>query len=579
MAALAPRPAHATIASSILIDEGSGRIISAYRPNARHAPASLTKMMTLYLTFEALRRGQITLHTRVRVSFHAASRPPSKIYLRAGQVVTVQQLILAMTVHSANDAATAMGEFLGRGSESRFAQLMTITAHRLGMRSTVFRNASGLPAGNYTTAHDMALLARTIHLRFPGYSRYFARRYFRWGARTYLNTNRLLHTRREVTGMKTGYTRAAGFNLVATATYGRKKIILVVLGGRTSGQRYSQAELLLAMARSGVPARGRVIQVAQDRTPPIRTKTAQTKAVETKTAQTKTAEATPHRGRHQVAARKEAKKAAPRAEVAAARAPISRSSHGFSLIARAEASTRVRIPSQRAVHRVIRSIKRYGVQIGAFRHFAEARSIAKKAYYRVPGAYRSGSMRIAVIKKRHGRRTHYLARLLGFNHTAARRTCRYLKRRGIRHCRTLSYSVRTASIAAPATHAVYRHAARAQAKPAPIQVARAKITRRAPAGRALAGRTVANKDSLGYGLQIGVYRSFKRAAWVARAVHNKVKPSVRQRTKVSVVRLKKHRHVVFAARIEGFRAEARAARVCNRLDRKGYSCDTIAYDL
>src|SRR5262245_44759823 len=166
--------ANATIASSVLMDETSGRIIRGYRAEVPHPPASLTKMMTLYLTFEALEQGKITLGTRVPVSYSAAAQAPSKLYLQPGMEVTVEQLILAMAVRSANDAAAAMGEFLAGGSEYAFAERMTAKARELGMRSTTFRNASGLPApGAYTTATDMAILARALHLKYPQYSQYF----------------------------------------------------------------------------------------------------------------------------------------------------------------------------------------------------------------------------------------------------------------------------------------------------------------------------------------------------------------------------------------------------------------------
>src|SRR5688572_14252303 len=248
--AAAPR-ANATIASSILMDEASGRILRGYRADALHPPASLAKMMTLYLAFEALEQGKITLGTRVPVSYTAASQSPSKLYLQPGMEITVEQLILAMAVKSANDAAATMGEFLAGGNEAAFGERMTAKARELGMRSTTFRNASGLPAaGAYTTAHDMAILARALHLKYPQYSQYMARRYFQWGARTFRNTNRLLHTRGDVTGMKTGYTRASGFNLVVTATHGQQKVISVVLGGRTSSHRYQAASALLGTSYS-----------------------------------------------------------------------------------------------------------------------------------------------------------------------------------------------------------------------------------------------------------------------------------------------------------------------------------------
>jgi D-alanyl-D-alanine carboxypeptidase len=387
--------ANATIASSILMDEASGRILRAYRAEAPHPPASLAKMMTLYLAFEALEQGKITLGTRVPVSYHAAAQAPSKLYLQPGMEVTVEQLILAMAVKSANDAASTMGEFLAGGSEYAFAERMTAKARELGMRSTTFRNASGLPAaGAYTSAYDMAVLARALHANFPKYAHYFGKRYFQWGARTYRNTNRLLHARGDVTGMKTGYTRASGFNLVVTATHGEQKVISVVLGGRTSGQRYQAAAALLGTSY---------------RLPP--------------------AQSAP------VVARDDDDDDDERPAVAPAKKP------GFSLIPSAEASTRTTAPAPETTG----SVTRFGIQVGAYRNYGQAQSVAQKAYYRVPDAYRSGSTRVAVVAVTYGRKKQYAARVLGFNHSAAQQTCRALAKRGLR-CQTLSYSLQSASL-------------------------------------------------------------------------------------------------------------------------------------
>ncbi len=381
------------------MDEGSGKVIRGYRAEAPHPPASLAKMMTLYLAFEALEQGKITLGTRVPVSYHAASMAPSKLYLQPGMEVTVEQLILAMAVKSANDAAAAMGEFLGGGNEYAFAGRMTAKARELGMRSTTFRNASGLPAaGAYTTAYDMAVLARALHARFPKYSHYFARRYFQWGARTFRNTNRLLHARGDVTGMKTGYTRASGFNLVVTATHGQQKVISVVLGGRTSGQRYQAAAALLGTSYRAPPPQNAVTTAKNDDDDDD-----------------------------------------DEGERATAAAPAQTKKPGFSLIPRAHAATRMAAPETTG------AITRFGIQIGAYRSYGQAQNAAQKAYYGVPGAYRNGSTRIAVVAVKYGRKKQYAARVLGFNQSAAHQTCRTLAKRGMR-CQTVSYSLQSASL-------------------------------------------------------------------------------------------------------------------------------------
>lgn len=403
-AAAAPRATQAQVAASILVDEASGRILQAHRADSPHAPASLTKMMTLYLTFEALEQGRISLATPVQVSFRAAAMSPSKLGLRPGQEATVDLLINATAIKSANDAAAALGEFLANGSESAFAQRMTAKARELGMNTTVFTNASGLPGGAYTTARDMATLARALHTRFPKYSQVFSKRYFQYGARTYRNTNRLLHTRGEVDGMKTGYTRAAGFNLVATAEYRNQKVILVVLGGRTSGLRYRHAEQLLGVAYRGLPA-----------TPPANANVA---------AVAKKEDFAKHDDDDDDDDVK----------------PAAKKTTGFSLIPRAQANTRLRAPDRNSF-----GATRYGVQLGAYGSRTLAQNAAQKAYYSVPAAFRTGSTRIAVIPVKYGRKTQYAARLLGFNHSAASSTCRHFARRGT-PCQTVQYSLQSASL-------------------------------------------------------------------------------------------------------------------------------------
>jgi D-alanyl-D-alanine carboxypeptidase len=245
---LAGTSSRAEVGASIVVDDKTGNVIFAERADVPRAPASLTKMMSLYLVFEALEKGKIQLGTPVTISAHAASRGPTKMYFRAGQQVSVEILILAMAIKSANDASAAIAEHLA-GSESAFAAQMTEKAREIGMQNSTFRNASGLPAdGQVATARDFAILSRALLHRFPKYSEYFARRHFSYGERTYSNGNRLLHTNATVDGLKTGYTRAAGYNLASTAVQGDKRIIVVVMGARSSGERYRQTEHLMAAA-------------------------------------------------------------------------------------------------------------------------------------------------------------------------------------------------------------------------------------------------------------------------------------------------------------------------------------------
>jgi D-alanyl-D-alanine carboxypeptidase len=192
-------------------------------------------MMTLYLTFEALAKGKIKKSTRVPFSANAAAEPPTKLGVKKGDSISVETAILSMVTKSANDSATAMGEFLG-GSEEKFARMMTSKARALGMKSTVFRNANGLPnTGQFTTAHDMAVLGIALREHFPQYYDYFSVRSFMYGKRRINGHNRLLGRIKGVDGIKTGYTRASGFNLVTSVSDNGRHLVAVVMGG-TSGR-------------------------------------------------------------------------------------------------------------------------------------------------------------------------------------------------------------------------------------------------------------------------------------------------------------------------------------------------------
>ncbi|CAH2603671.1 D-alanyl-D-alanine carboxypeptidase [Rhodovastum atsumiense] len=231
--------------SFIVIDADSGDTLLARDAWQLRHPASLTKVMTLYLTFEAMQAGRLTPGRVVPVSPRAAAMEPTRLNLRPGMRVTVEDCVLGMVTRSANDAAAAMGELLG-GSESAFAARMTQRARALGMRDTVFRNASGLPdPAQVTTAADMALLARHILIRFPDRYRYFATTSFRFRGETVFSHNRLLASYPGADGLKTGYTRASGFNVVTSAQRGGVRLIGVVLGADTAaGRDELMAELL-----------------------------------------------------------------------------------------------------------------------------------------------------------------------------------------------------------------------------------------------------------------------------------------------------------------------------------------------
>lgn len=242
--------------AAIVIDAKTGRVLHESSGDAARYPASLTKMMTLYLVFDALKAGKVSLSTPIPVSANAAAEQPSKIGLRPGQTITVENAIKALVTKSANDVATAVGEFLG-GSESRFADMMTQRARSLGMRRTTFRNAHGLPnSAQKTTARDMATLGIALREHHGRYYHYFSTRSFTHGRNRYGNHNRLLGNVKGVDGIKTGYIRASGFNLVSSVESGGRSIVAVVMGGRTGASRDAQMRALIARYLPAASTRG-----------------------------------------------------------------------------------------------------------------------------------------------------------------------------------------------------------------------------------------------------------------------------------------------------------------------------------
>ena len=223
--------------ASIVVDGNTGAVLQASNPDASRHPASLTKIMTLYLLFERLDAGKIKLDTPLKVSEHASDQDPTKLDLKSGQTIPVEDAIKGVVTRSANDAAVVIAESLG-GSESEFAKLMTQKAHALGMSRTTYVNASGLPDDDQiTTARDQALLGRAIQDRFPNYYKYFSLPAFVYHGVAIRNHDHLLGSVQGVDGIKTGFTRASGFNLVTSVHRDGRYVVAVVLGGRSSFQR------------------------------------------------------------------------------------------------------------------------------------------------------------------------------------------------------------------------------------------------------------------------------------------------------------------------------------------------------
>ncbi len=229
--------AYAKKYAAIVIEEDTGRVLFARNADNLRYPASLTKIMTLYLLFEDVEAKRLSMKSRIPVSKIAAGRSPSKLYLKPGQTISVEQAIYALVTKSANDVATAIAEKLS-GSERKFAKRMTRKARALGMSRTKFRNASGLPhSQQHSTARDMARLAIAMRRDFPQYFKYFSTKSFNWKGRQFGNHNRLLGKYRGTDGIKTGYINASGFNLVATVNRDNVRLVGVVFGGKTSRSR------------------------------------------------------------------------------------------------------------------------------------------------------------------------------------------------------------------------------------------------------------------------------------------------------------------------------------------------------
>jgi D-alanyl-D-alanine carboxypeptidase len=231
--------------AAIVVDANTGKTLFSANADQARYPASLTKMMTLYMVFERLASGKLKKGTQIPFSKHAASMAPTKLGVRAGGSASVETIIYSLVTRSANDSAAAVAEYIG-GSEDGFARMMTAKARSLGMRGTVFRNASGLPdTAQHSTARDLAILGLALREHFPQYYPYFATRSFAYGRQRMANHNRLLGRVKGVDGIKTGYTRASGFNLVTSVGDGKRRIVAVVMGGQTGRARDNHmAELI-----------------------------------------------------------------------------------------------------------------------------------------------------------------------------------------------------------------------------------------------------------------------------------------------------------------------------------------------
>ncbi|MEH6645152.1 D-alanyl-D-alanine carboxypeptidase family protein [Sulfitobacter sp.] len=252
---IVPMSALAAPYAAYVIDARTGEVLHARNADTRLHPASLTKMMTLYIAFQAIERGEISLDTKVTISQNSASEQPSKLGLRSGQKIALRYLVRAAAVKSANDAATAIGEAI-EGSEAKFARRMNRTAKQLGMTRTTFKNAHGLTEdGHLSTAHDMTVMGRHLLYDFPQYYNLFSRITADAGVRQVSHTNRrFLSSYKGADGIKTGYTRAAGFNLTASAERGNERIIVTVFGGASTSARNAKVAELMDLGFRRAPS-------------------------------------------------------------------------------------------------------------------------------------------------------------------------------------------------------------------------------------------------------------------------------------------------------------------------------------
>jgi D-alanyl-D-alanine carboxypeptidase len=526
----AENQAQASVRAAIVLDQNTGRVYKSYNANVRHKPASLTKMMTLYLVFDALKAKRLRLNQWVRVSYRAASRPPSKMYLRAGQRISIRHLIYGMAVKSANDAATAAAEAVA-GSEARFARMMTMKARELGMFRTVFRTASGLPAaGQITTARDMAVLARALRRDHPYYYRVFAARYFRYRGRLHGNTNRLLHRSGVVDGLKTGYTRRARYNLATSATNGRKRVVVVVLGASSSRERYRVTRNLLAFAWRARPYGGFV--VARAARNHFRHRSNRTRMMAMARASAK-----------RNAAKKTGSSLVIQKKTLAVRT-AERRRHRIQLgTSRAYAATAPR--TKVATYRRVQVL-----HLGSYRHRRTASRKAVRAYRRLPARYRHGAkIRVAVVRTRKGRR--YRAQIARFQPRRTGTACRYLKRRGT-SCRIITYKTRTL---AAATLADWR------ARHAPTRPA---------------ARSKRRQAGSGYSIQVAASHKLGLARKAIRKARRALPRSIVNGTHTAVLRPSSYKGRLFRARIVGL-SKQEARKACRILANRKLRCIAIRH--
>ena len=433
--------------AAMVVDVKSGRTLHAVNEDALRHPASITKVMTLYMLFEQMEKGRFALDSELTISAKAAMQAPSKLGLRPGSTITVEDAIKALVTKSANDVACAIGENIS-GSEERFAQAMTAKARALGMSRTTYANASGLPdADQITTARDLTVLARAIQDRFPRYYRYFQTRSFAFRGRVIGNHNRLVGTVEGVDGIKTGYTRDSGFNLMTAAKLDDRQIVAIVLGGKSGASRDRiMADLVranLPRAYAGARQTAPTTEIAERARPAVvadavsRTRTQLASAddeVET-TASTEPLDIMPNRSTATPGSGGYGARALPKAAQAYAatsgQSPFpgsgaksdARLASVEAPVARAEAPKPVLANAPKVTPTA------WVIQLGAMDDEGKARAMLSEARAKVGGSLAKAAP--YTVKVEHGGATLYRARFSGFSEQeSAQDACAALKRGG-----------------------------------------------------------------------------------------------------------------------------------------------------
>ncbi len=402
---------------AIVIDAVSGEVLHQEHANRPLYPASLTKMMTLYMVFKAIEEGELTLDQRITISRKAAGQAPSRLGLAPGSTIRVEDAIYALVTKSANDIATAVAEAIGE-TEYQFARQMTQEARRLGMTDTTFQNASGLPhRRQVSTARDMALLSQALIRTYPQYYHYFNTQRWSFNGRTYRNHNELMRSYEGMDGLKTGYIRASGYNLAASAVRGRLRLIAVVFGGRTSGSRNLAVAQLLDEAFESTRGRYLIARGSAPFYPPLppRRPTEATPPVVVATSAVGTGTPLPPRRPNDIVAATRTgvipASAAPIPPTPAARVEIAEAT------IRTDEGSRPGLPS-----------KVWGIQVGAFFDAAMSQRAIDRAKNSVPDLLVSAPRIVVPVETSRGRM--FRARIMGLDESEALAACGRLQAAG-----------------------------------------------------------------------------------------------------------------------------------------------------